>query len=392
MTTYHDLAPPSADSAHRSRLLTESIRQKMHMHRGRLSFADFMADALYDTAFGYYQHPSFTIGSRGDFTTAPEISPLFARCFARQCREIFSALGDDVVLELGAGSGRFALDILTELEHLQALPKHYLIYEISGSLRAKQRELIESSRPDLLPRLTWLDELPQTFSGVIIANEVLDAMPFHVFKISNQQPYERMVTFDQDKFIWQDETPSSDVMHHEIETLLHAYRLADGYQSEIQLHAAALVKQLCLLLKRGVILFADYGYGQSEYYHPQRTQGTLTCFYQHRSHNQPLIYPGLQDITTHVDFTRVISTAADHGATLGGFTTQSAFLFANGLLDMAAEMEKSLHDADAFRLHQAIKTLTMPTEMGDRVKIMAVNQNTEAVFSGFKRLDRRRDL
>ena len=392
MTTYHDLAPPSAESADRSRMLTESIRQKMQKLQGRVSFADFMADALYDPMLGYYQNPGFIIGSRGDFTTAPEISPLFARCFARQCREIFSTLGDDVILELGAGSGRFALDILIELEQLQALPKHYLVYEISESLRQKQRALIETSRPDLLSRFQWLDELPQTFSGVVIANEVLDAMPFHVFKIINQQPHERMVTFESDKFIWQDEMPSSDFIHHEIETLQHEYHLAEGYQSEIQMQAAALVKQLCMLVKHGVILFADYGYGQSEYYHPQRTQGTLTCFYQHRSHNQPLIYPGLQDITTHVDFTRVISTAADYGAKLGGFTTQSAFLFANGLLDMAGEIEPSLNEADAFRLHQSIKTLTMPTEMGDLVKIMAVNLNTDATFSGFKNLDRRRDL
>ncbi len=170
------------------------------------------------------------------------------------------------------------------------------------------------------------------------------------------------------------------------------YHLQDGYQSEINLQAATLVRQLCEALTHGVILLADYGYGQREYYHPERVHGSLACFYQHRSHNQPLIYPGLQDITAHVDFTRVIETAAEYGGQLAGFTTQCAFLLANGLLAEAEKMEAGASEADAFKLHQAIKILTMPMEMGDRIKIMAIKKDLAIPLTGFSTLSRSRDL
>lgn len=392
MKTNHDLPAPSAESLSRSRQLTHEIQQKIHQHDGILTFAGFMATALYHPELGYYQQPGFALGKHGDFTTAPEISPLFARCFARQCRLIFAALSDDTILELGAGTGRFALDLLTELDTLHALPKHYYIYEISSALRLKQRDLLQSERPDLLARVEWLTTLPENFSGVIIANEVLDAIPFHRFQIINQQPRECMVAAQDDTFIWQNAPPSSPLLQEEIEKLKNEYALADGYQSEIQIEAMIMVKQLCDSLTKGIILLVDYGYGQREFYHPQRINGTMTCFYQHRALNNPLLYPGLQDITAHVDFTRVIETASDTGARLGGFTTQSAFLLANGLLEMAAMEEQTLADTDAFRLHQAIKTLTMPTEMGDRVKVMAISRNNDIPLAGFATLDRRRDL
>lgn len=385
MKTYHDFPAPSAKS------VAQVLQQKIEQH-ARITFADFMETALYHTEHGYYQRRGFTLGRHGDFTTAPEISPLFARCFARQCRQIFTTIGEDNILELGAGTGRFALDLLTELDALNALPTRYFIYEISAGLRHAQQTLLQTERPDLFTRIEWLAALPAQFKGVMIANEVLDAVPFHRFQIINQQPRECMVAMQDDNFVWQHDAPSSELLHEEIEKLKHEYTLADGYQSEIQPAAVAMVKQLCASLQKGMILLADYGYGQREYYHPQRSQGTLTCFYQHRAHNNPLLYPGLQDITTHVDFTRVIEHAVDTGAELNGFTTQCAFLLANGLLDMAEADEAILSDQDAFQLHQAIKTLTLPTEMGDRVKIMALSQNCNLSLTGFSVLDRRRDL
>lgn len=392
MTTYHDIPPPSAEALQRSEALTQVIRQKIRDHQGSITFASFMELALYHPEFGYYQHPEFTLGKQGDFITAPEISPLFARSFARQYLEIAKVSGETDVLELGAGTGRFALDFLMELDHRHALPQRYFIYEISPALRAKQRSLLQVARPDLLSRVEWLTALPQEFSGTVIANEVLDAIPFHCFQINIDSVSERMVTIQDDQLTWQTAAPSSPHLRHEIEILQREYALMPDYQSEIQLPAMDMVRDLCRALKKGVILFADYGYGQREYYHPQRYEGTLSCFYQHRTHNNPLCYPGLQDITTHMDFTRVIATAAANGGEFCGFTTQAGFLLANGMLEMAQADESHLSAADAFKMHQAIKVLTMPTEMGDRVKVMAIGKGFSRELQGFSMLDRSRDL
>ena len=392
MTTYQDLPQPSADFLARSNALTQIIQRQIEQQNGNISFADFMDKALYHPEYGYYQRPEFTLGQTGDFTTAPEISPLFARCFARQCQQIFTLRVDHHVLELGAGSGRFALDFLTEMDKQQCLPERYFIYEISIALRQKQQQLFKAERPDLLSRIEWLTDLPKTFSGAIIANEVLDAIPFQCFQIEKHRAHSRVVTINKQQLDWQINATLPEDMQQEVETLVREYALTDGYQSEIHPAAMALVKQLSQLLTSGAMLLADYGYGQREYYHPQRAQGTLTCFYQHRKHSNPFLYPGLQDITTHVDFTRVIETAAENGAGLGGFTTQSAFLLANGLLDMAQELERTLSETENFRLHQSIKTLTMPMEMGDRIKVMAITKNIDTPLAGFTTLDRRRDL
>jgi SAM-dependent MidA family methyltransferase len=392
MKTYHDLAAPSETSLARSSALCAVIREKIQQHNGNITFADFMELALYHPLHGYYQRRDFALGKLGDFTTAPEISPLFAQCFARQCQQIFTMQTPATILELGAGTGRFALDLMSALETLKALPQHYFIYEVSTSLRQQQQALLQTERPDLLTKVEWLTELPQQFAGVVIANEVLDAIPFHCFEISGQHIMERMVATNQNEFIWQTDLPSSPLLHDEIKKLSEEYSLADGYQSEIHLPAMTLVRQLCEALTSGVILLADYGYGQREYYHPQRSQGSLACFYQHHLLANPFIYPGLMDITAHVDFTRVIETAAATGAQLAGFTTQSAFLLANGLLDIAAEQETQLTETAAFRMHQQIKVLTMPMEMGERVKMMALSKNFNSTLTGFTTLDRRRDL
>jgi SAM-dependent MidA family methyltransferase len=390
MKTYHDLPTPAPDALKRSRALETIIQEKIQQHNNKISFADWMALALYHPDYGYYQQTDFELGKRGDFTTAPEISPLFAYCFARQCRQIFAELGHTTILELGAGSGRFALDLLTKLAVLQSLPERYYILEISASLRDKQRALIQAARPDLLQKVEWLTSMPATFSGVVIANEVLDALPFACFQIDTQHASERMVTVKDGEFCW--ELDAATTLIPAIEQLRVDYRLPDSYQSEILMPAMMLVRQLCEALEKGVILLADYGYGQREYYHPARNRGTLTCFYQHHAHDNPFAYPGLQDITAHVDFTRVIETADAYQGQLLGFTTQSAFLLANGLLDEAQTIENHLSEIEAFALHQAIKVLTMPMEMGDRIKIMAIGKQFSAPLDGFATLDRRRDL
>lgn len=374
----------------RSKNLSDCIRQEIHKQNKAIPFASFMELALYHPKFGYYNADTFTLGEHGDFTTAPEISFLFAKCLARQIQQISSFLSQNNILELGAGTGRLAGDLLRELEYL---PEHYYIYEISGELRKKQENYLRSACPDFFPRIIWLDKLPENFTGTIIANEVLDALPFHCLKIDKNSIKERCVNWDGGKFIWELCEPSSQELLTHAETLKDLYSLSEGYEFEINLSMNGMIQTLAQSLNQGVVLFADYGYGQREYYHPQRKQGTLSCFYQHKHHNDPLIMPGLQDITAHVDFTSVIDKAADCGFSLAGYTTQAAFLLACGLTSLITEEEKNLSPAEELKLHHAVKLLTLPTEMGEVIKFMALSKGlNDLKLLGFTLQDRRREL
>ncbi len=374
----------------RSQSLSCSIQQEID-REGSISFSRFMELALYHPQFGYYHADTIEIGKRGDFTTAPEISPLFGQCIARQIAQIHLHLKQLDLLELGAGTGKLAGDLLLELQKLNCLPIHYYIYEISTVLRNKQQQHLKKILPDYYSRIIWLDALPTTFTGIILANEVLDALPVHRFLIDQHQCYELSVMGKNEKFDWLP-TSASDVLLAKINYLAQRYQLQPGYISEINLQLKHLIKTLASALTQGVMLLLDYGYGQQEYYHPQRNRGTLTCFYQHKINNNPFDLPGLQDITAHVDFTEVIEIASDHGCTLNGFTTQAAFLLNCGLTQIAAEISGQLNREDEFRLHQAIKTLTLPTEMGEVVKVMALGKNFDQDLLGFCLHDRRRLL
>jgi SAM-dependent MidA family methyltransferase len=396
MTTFYDLPTPSDSALKRSKALTDFLRQEMNKHGGYLSFATFMQQALYHSELGYYNSETLILGKHGDFTTAPEISPLFAKCFAKQCLQIANHLGTAAILELGAGSGRFAKELLLELERhpqrYRCLPEHYYIYEISVSLRKKQQDLLKSDCPTLFNRIIWLDELPSHFVGIVIANEVLDALPVHCFGIKENAIKERAVTFEKNTFHWTLTEPFSPNLAISGDTVRQLYSLTNGYESEINLALPLFIQSVATSLAQGVILFADYGYGQSEYYHPERRHGTLTCFYQHHRSDNPFFFPGLQDITAHVDFTRVIETAVDCGCSLAGYTSQAAFLLACGLIELAQKDEQNLAPADEFNFHQAIKLLTLPTEMGERIKVMALSKNCDIPLLGFGLQDRRRDL
>lgn len=360
---------------------------RSEMLKRDISFADFMEIALYHPEWGYYNAENIDLGTKGDFTTAPEISPLFAKCLARQIQQISPAS----LLEAGAGTGRLASDLLTELNKLGCLPSHYYIYEISSALRKKQQALLQSTLPEFFSRIIWLDTLPENFSGTIIANEVLDALPVHLFRVEKDGVKEKFVTWENNQFAWKYLEPSGEY-REEAERIRELYHLPEGYEFEINFYLSAFIASLAYSLREGIILFSDYGYGEREYYHPQRLRGTLTCFYQHRSYDNPLIFPGLMDITAHVDFTRVIENASGLGLSLAGFTTQSSFLLSCGLMDFAGECEESLDEAGKLELHQAIKILTLPTEMGERVKFMALSKGVDLELCGFEFQDRSRDL
>lgn len=376
-----------------SKALTKHIRQALTAAGGSLSFADFMEMALYHPKWGYYQHHSIDIGKQGDFTTAPEISPLFTQCLARQCAALFQQL-PNAILELGAGTGRLACDLLLALHGQGIAIEHYYIVEISRALRKKQKAFMAAHCPHLVKHVTWLDKLPTDFAGIILANEVLDALPVHCFRIEDTIK-ERCVVWRDNQFAWQTTTPSTE-LNNEVTRLRDTLGFAQGYESEINLNLNTFITELAQCLSQGVILLIDYGYGEREYYHPERRQGTLTCFYQHRRYDDPLQFPGAEDITAHVNFTRVIEIAAANHCTLLGYTSQAAFLLACGLMELAEALEKQLSVADQVHLHHAIKLLTFPTEMGERVKVMALGKNVADILPdillGFTLQDRRRDL
>lgn len=375
-----------------SELLSAHIRAEMAGEGNSLSFARFMELALYHPAYGYYNAEDFNLGKSGDFTTAPELSPLFAKCLAKQAKTILAGIQATAILELGAGTGRLAGDLLQALHQANALPTHYFIYEISENLRKKQQAYLQTTCPQFYSRIHWLSQLPTDFSGLIIANEVLDALPVHCVHFTETGVKEKCLAYQNNHFIWQLAPPTHPQLEKEAMLLKERYALPAGYETEINLNLAPFLTTLINGLTQGIILFIDYGYGEKIYYHPKRSSGTLTSFYQHQQNNDPLQRPGLQDITAHVDFTRVIEIASTLGCELLGYTSQASFLLANGLLELAAEEEKNLSPAETFKLHQAIKTLTMPHEMGERVNVMALGKNTTFTLATFGLNDRRRDL
>jgi len=370
--------------------LAEIIRQDILTNNGAISFARFMELALYHP-MGYYQRNDFTLGREGDFTTAPEISPLFAQCFARQYQQITQQTQANNLLEIGAGTGAFACELLHQLAAQQSLPQQYYIFDISTTLRNKQRDYLSKHAAPFIDRVIWLEQLPTDFVGTIIANEVLDALPVHCFELEDNKIYERKVANGENGFNWHNELAGDELLSA-LKPVLQECYLPDGYRSEINLNTPSFIRSLADCLSSGVILLADYGYGRQEYYHPQRNRGSLTCFHEHRHHDDPLIMPGLQDITAHVDFTLVAESAVASGLEVLGYTTQAAFLLANGLMAFAEQREQGLSEAESFKLHQAIKTLTMPTEMGDLIKIMGLSKNCEPRVDGLLLLDRLRDL
>jgi len=370
--------------------LSEIIRQEIIQAGGFITFARFMELALYAPGLGYYSAGQHQFGKGGDFITAPEISPLFSQCVAQQFKQILCELGKGDILELGAGTGVFAKDLLLELEVLDNLPEHYFILEISAELRARQKKILSLHCPHLLPRITWLDSLPTAMDGIIVANEVLDAMPVHCFSIDNSGIKERCVTWDKDHFTWLLTAPTTPTLAQSISLLLQEYALPKGYESEINLGLSAWIKSIAASLNRGVILLFDYGYGRAEYYHAERKMGTLMCYYQHQRHDDPFKLIGLQDMTAHVDFTTVVDTAATAGYALAGYTIQAAFLLNCHLLELA--QKKVITSIAQFNQIQAIKKLTLPSEMGELIKVMALSKNYTKQLCGFPLPDRRRDL
>ncbi len=388
----HHLPTPHPETLALSEKLIKHIKQIMEEAGGMISFAEFMDLALYAPNLGYYSAGVRKLGEQGDFITAPEISPLFSKCLARQCQQILSNLEDAVILEFGAGSGIMAADILLELESLNQLPSQYLILEISADLKQQQQITLAKKVPHLLERIQWLDSLPQqALKGIILANEVLDAMPIHRFKINENSISEFYVTISEknnEPFAWKKvPVQVNNPLHIAINNL--ELDFPNDYVSEINLTSTAWIKSVADILEAGVILLIDYGFPSREYYHVQRNQGTLMCHYRHHSHGNPLILAGVQDITAHVDFTAIANAALEAQLEVAAYSNQTNFLLACGLTDLLSQIDFN-NTKNYLQASQQVKKLILPHEMGELFKVMALTRQIDLDLLGFSQDDRAR--
>jgi len=380
------LPTPVATAAAHSQRLQQTIRDEIAACGGWISFARYMELALYAPGLGYYAAGATKFGAAGDFTTAPERSHLFGRTLARQVAQVLAETGGDV-LEAGAGSGKLAYDVLLALEKRGVLPTHYLILELSGELQARQRASLAAEAPHLLDRVQWLEQLPPSFSGVVLGNEVLDAMPVHLVIRENDTLYERGVCITNETLDWQDRPLVDSALHQAAAAL----GLPAGYLTEINLAAPAFVASLAERMVRGAMFFIDYGFPRTEYYHPQRRAGTLMCHYRHHAHGDPFFWPGLQDITAHVDFSAVTHAGMEQRLDLLGFTTQANFLINCGITDLLAEISPE-DTARYLPLANQAQFLLSPAEMGELFKVIALGKGLDNPLIGFVRGDQRHRL
>lgn len=370
------------ESAHSERLV-QRIRDAIEAAGGWISFERFMEMSLYEPGLGYYSAGSTKLGSEGDFVTAPEISPLFSRCLANQCVQVLETVTGGSILELGAGSGVMAADVLTELDRQQQTPARYLILEVSADLRERQRTLLQRRLPHLMERIEWLDRLPEDFRGVLLANEVLDALPIQRFRIRGLQVNQLGVTWQLGRLDWSevhaDSALESKVREIEFQV---GEPFVDGYTSEMNLRLQPWIAGISAAMKEGAAFFIDYGLPRRQYYAASRSTGTMLCHFRHRFHDDPLINVGVQDIGAWVDFTAVAEAAVGAGMSVAGYTTQAHFLIGNGIEQFLAPKDDEELAARLQMARQAM-LLTLPGEMGERFKVIGLSKGVELPLRGF---------
>jgi SAM-dependent MidA family methyltransferase len=378
----------AAQQAHSHRV-AERIRDELAAAGSWLSFERFMELALYAPGLGYYSAGSTKLGAGGDFVTAPEVSDLFSRCIARQCAEVLAHTGGEI-LELGAGTGRMAAAVLAELAAQSQLPERYAILEVSADLSERQRERLMRLPGRLRERLVWLERLPQhPMRGVILANEVADALPCRRFRFGEAGITELGVVLDASSGFAEAEAAADASLTRacdEILTSLPEPLLPEGYTSEVCPRITPWIASLGASLARGLLLLCDYGLPRRHYYHPQRVNGTLRCHYRQRAHDDPYINLGVQDITAWVDFTRVADAALLAGLEVKGFATQAAFLLGCGIEQLVSQAGEGIGRA---RLAGEARRLLVPGEMGEAFKMLALTRGLDIPLAGFELQDLR---
>lgn len=385
------LPVPDREALAVSQELSTRIAAEIARHGGWLSFARYMGMALYEPGLGYYSNPGQVFGAAGDFVTAPELTPLFGATLARQVspwlKDPALAGSGQVVLEVGGGSGMLAAQLLNALDNVGHHEVRYLILELSAERREHQRQTLKSLAPGLMDRVGWLDTFPESFAGVVVANELLDAMPVQLFEWQADAEaalQEMGVTWVDGQFAWAPRL--ADAVLTETVAALRNRLGPEGaqwhspYRSEICPAQQAWMRTLADCMTAGVVLLLDYGFAAPEYYHPQRDQGTLMCHYRHRSHADPFLWPGLSDITAHVDFTALARAATAEGFSLVGYTSMAAFLLNAGLLDELADLPRE-PESFWFAQAQAVQQLISEAEMGELFKVIAFEKNLREVAS-----------
>lgn len=382
---------PDVEARAVSARLLELLRRRIAAADGCLRFDVFMDAALYEPGLGYYSNGLTPFGAGGDFITAPESGSLFARSLARSLASVLRQLSAGRVLELGAGSGALAVDLLRELHSLEALPERYWILERSAAMRAVQQQRIARQLPHLAARVEWLEAPPQSpFAGVVLGNEVADALPVKRFCWRRGEVQELGVAWRNGGLAECRAAANADLQARVAE-LARAADWDDGYCSEYCPALPGWIAELAGCLQRGLLLLVDYGYGRGEYYLAQRTRGTLMCHYRHHAHPDPLWFPGLQDITAFVDFTAIAQAASEAGLRLEGFSSQAKFLLACGIDRLLAEVEPA--DLQRFlSLSNEAKRLLLPGDMGERFKVIGFSRDLEQPVTGFGAPDLRSRL
>jgi len=376
------LPEPDDEARIHSEKLCALLAHRLIENGGRLSFADFMAGALYEPGLGYYMAGSAKFGADGDFTTAPELTPLFGATLGREAKGVLDVLGG-AILELGAGSGNLALGLLKSLgtEIIE-----YIILEPSAELSQRQQQLLSAELSDeQFAHVSWVDSLPCGFKGVIIANEVMDALPVERFQIDQEIKQLCVNSTFQTELRQAPDALARAVKAVEADL---DRKFDSGYRSELCLLIEPWIASLADALDEGVVLLIDYGYPRQEFYSPERRQGTLSCYYRHRVHDDAFLWPGLQDITAHVDFTAVVESAVKYNLDLLGYASQAAFLLDNGLLEVVQNEQRNLEsEKDRIELSKVVKTLTLPGEMGERFQVMALGKHYALPLQGFRTQD-----
>lgn len=387
--TQAQLPAPSADALAASEQLCQHIRQQIAANAGWLPFVDYMRLALYTPGLGYYSGGAAKFGTAGDFITAPGLSPLFGGSVAATIAHVLAESGGNVI-EVGAGTGQLAAQILAELERLEQLPAQYGILELSGELRERQLQTLQTLVPHLAERAVWLDSLPSEFTGVIVGNEVLDAMPCEVVQLNDGEWQRRGIVANDDGFAWENRKldPSKDAA---ILATCARWPQIPGYTSEIQIEAQGFIKALSNSLQRGMILMLDYGFPAGEFYHPERSMGTLIGHYRHHTVHDMFHFPGLTDLTCHVDFSAMYTAADQSGLALDGYTSQASYLIDCGILERAAQLDSK--SVEYLRTAAALQKLLGQAEMGELFKVIAFSRGLSGPTApGFRGQDRSGEL
>jgi SAM-dependent MidA family methyltransferase len=392
------LPAPGAEALAQSEALIDAIRERIDAAGGWLPFDRYMDLALYAPGLGYYSGGAMKFGKRAedgsDFVTAPELSPLFATTLARPVAQALAQSGTRQLMEFGAGTGKLAAGLLNALASLEVEFDSYAIVDLSGELRARQHETIFAQAPKWAAKVRWLDTLPDAFEGVVIGNEVLDAMPVRLVVRKLGAWHERGVVWLNGRFAFDDRPIALDASLELIDTAIDEANDDEPFAEYLtETHEAAhgFTKTVCTMLTRGAAFFIDYGFPRREFYHAQRATGTLMCHYRHRAHADPFLYPGLQDLTAHVEFTGIAEAGVETGADLLGFSSQARFLMNAGITDVLDQLDPS--DVTRFLpAANAVQKLLSEAEMGELFKVIAFSRGIPGMIDAFATGDRTHSL